>query len=204
MADTILPCICLVRHGETEWTVTGQHTGRSDIHLTARGEDEARMLAVALRRMRFSDVFTSPLQRATRTCELAGFGDAARTDEDLLEWDYGDYEGRRTSEIRAARPEWDLFTDGCPNGESVADVGARADRVIARLRLCTGNVLLFAHRDIFRVLAARWIQLPPDEGRRLYLDTGASSILGYHHTVEEPVIRSWNLVPRANLEEGGP
>ena len=194
-----LPSLYLVRHGETEWTISGQHTGRSDIHLTARGEDEARTLAVPLRSLPFSDVFTSPLQRARRTCEVAGFGDVARADADLLEWDYGDYEGRRTAEIRAERPAWDLFADGCPNGETVADVGARADRVIARLRLCTGNVLLFAHRDIFRVMAVRWIGLPSDKGRRLYLDTGSLSVLGYHHGVGEPVIRLWNEVPRPRL-----
>lgn len=202
----ILASIYLVRHGETEWTITGQHTGRSDIHLTTRGEDEARTLAVGLRGLHFSDVFTSPLQRARRTCELAGFGDVARADADLVEWDYGDYEGRRTAEIRAERPAWDLFVDGCPNGEAVADVGARADRLIARVRQCTGNVLLFAHRDIFRVVAARWINLAPIEGRRLYLDTGSLSMLGYHHGVAEPVIRLWNEVdvtPRGPMGPSG-
>ena len=184
--------VCLARHGETAWTITGQHTGRSDIPLTARGEDEARALSACLRDMHFSDVFTSPLQRARRTCELAGFGAAAAVDAELLEWDYGEYEGRRTPEIRAGRPTWQLFEDGCPNGESVADVGARADRMIARIRRCTGNVLLFAHRDIFRVMAARWLDLPPREGRRLYLHTGSLSILGYDHSVAEPVIRLWN------------
>jgi len=192
-----------VRHGQTAWTITGQHTGRSDIHLTARGEDEARTIAAPLQRLHFSDIFTSPLQRAKRTCELAGFGDVARVDADLLEWDYGDYDGRRTSEIRAERPAWNLFAEGCPNGETVADVGARADRLIARVRLCTGHVLLFAHRDIFRVLAARWIDLPAREGRRLYLDTGAFSILGYHHSVDEPVIRLWNEVPHS-ADAGSP
>ena len=194
VAASILPCVYLVRHGETQWTITGQHTGRSDIPLTTRGEDEARTLAVPLRSMLFTDVFTSPLQRAKRTCELAGFGDAARADADLLEWDYGEYDGRRTSEIRAEHPAWDLFADGCPDGESVVDVGVRADRLIARVRQCTGNVLLFAHRDIFRVVAARWVDLAPDDGRRFYLDTGAVSILGYHHTLDEPVIRLWNGV----------
>jgi probable phosphoglycerate mutase len=184
-----------VRHGETAWTATGQHTGRSDIHLTARGEHEARTLAITLRGVHFTDVLTSPLQRAKRTCELAGFGDVARADPDLVEWDYGDYEGRRTSKIRAERPDWDLFVDGCPNGESVAEIAERAERVIARLRQSTGDVLLFAHRDIFRVVAARWIDLPAADGRRLYLDTGALSILGYHHTVDEPVIRLWNEIP---------
>ncbi len=192
METTILPCVYLVRHGETAWTITGQHTGRSDIHLTARGEDEARALAVPLRGITFSDVFTSPLQRAKRTCELAGFGRAATTDADLLEWDYGVYEGRPTSEILTERPGWELFADGCPNGETVADVGARADRIITRASRCAGNVLLFAHRDIFRVMAARWIALPASEGRRLYLDTGSVSALGYHHTRQERVIRAWN------------
>ena len=187
-----LPYVCLVRHGETTWTTTGQHTGRSDIPLTAHGEEEARALNPRLRERRFSDVFTSPLQRALRTCELAGFGAVARADADLVEWDYGNYEGRRTSEIRADRPTWHLFADGCPNGESAADVGARADRIIDRVRRCTGNVLLFAHRDIFRVMAARWLDLAPKEGGRLYLDTGSVSILGYDHTVDEPVIRLWN------------
>lgn len=195
MGDTALPSVCLVRHGETEWTMTGQRTGRTDIHLTSRGEDEARALGVPLRRMPFSQVFTSPLQRAKRTCELAGFGAEATVDADLLEWDYGDYEGRRTLEIRADRPGWDLFADGCPNGESVADVSARADRVIARVRQGGGHVLLFAHRDIFRVVASRWLGLPAEQGRRFYLDTGALSILGYDHSLEEPVIRLWNEVP---------
>ena len=195
MGALALPFVCLVRHGETEWTITGQRTGRTDIHLTSRGEDEARSLGVPLREMQFSDVFTSPLQRAKRTCELAGFGAEASVDADLLEWDYGDYEGKRTAEVRADRPGWNLFADGCPNGETVADVTARADRVIARARHCTGHVLLFAHRDIFRVVASRWIGLPAIEGRRLYLDTGALSILGYDHSVEEPVIRLWNDVP---------
>ena len=192
MEVIVLPCVYLVRHGETAWTITGQHTGRSDIHLTARGEDEARALAAPLQRITFSDVFTSPLQRARRTCELAGFGSRAQADADLVEWDYGDYDGRSTPEILTSRPGWDLFADGCPNGETAADVGARADRVITRVRRCAGNVLLFAHRDIFRVMTARWIELPANEGRRLYLDTGSVSALGYHHTRQEPVIRSWN------------
>jgi broad specificity phosphatase PhoE len=189
---TCLPHICLVRHGETAWTLTGQHTGRSDISLTARGEDEARRLNAPLRDFTFSDVFTSPLQRAQRTCELAGFGPVARADSDLLEWDYGEYEGRRTAEIRAEHPGWRLFDDGCPGGESVADIAARADRLIARLRQCSGNVLLFGHRDMFRVCAARWLDLPGREGRRFYLTPGSLSIVGYDHGLDEPVIRLWN------------
>jgi probable phosphoglycerate mutase len=184
--------VCIVRHGETAWTVTGQHTGRTDIPLTARGEEQARALGARLREMRFGEVFTSPLQRAKRTCELAGFGAMATIDADLVEWDYGDYDGRRTAEIRAQRPIWELFEDGCPNGESAADVGARADRVIDRLRRRGGNVLVFGHRDMFRVLAARWLQFPALEGRRFYLDAGSLSLLGYDHTTSEPVIRLWN------------
>jgi broad specificity phosphatase PhoE len=193
---TVLPYVCLIRHGETPWTITGRHTGRTDIPLTVRGEDEARALSARLRGMRFSDVFTSPLQRARRTCELAGFAAVAATDFDLVEWNYGDYEGRRTSEIVVARPSWHLFEDGCPNGELLEDVVLRADRVIARMRHCSGNVLLFAHRDILRVLTARWADLPGREGRRLYLGTGSLSILGYDHGPNEPVIRLWNDCPR--------
>jgi probable phosphoglycerate mutase len=193
-----LPYVCLVRHGETAWTITGQHTGRSDIPLTAYGEEEARALESALGGRHFSDVFASPLQRARRTGELAGFGAVAGANADLLEWDYGDYEGRRTAEIQATRPAWQLFADGCPRGETAADVGARADRIIGRVRRCSGNVLLFGHRDVFRVIAARWLGLPASEGRRLYLDTGSVSILGYDHTADEPVIRLWNAVRRGD------
>lgn len=188
----MLPYVCLVRHGETAWTLTGQHTGRTDIPLTARGEEAARALQVRLADMRFSDVFTSPLQRAQRTCELAGFGAVARVDPDLAEWDYGEYEGRRTAEILITRPTWRPFEDGCPGGETARDVAVRADRVVARARACAGNVVLFGHRDMFRVLAARWLELAPIEGRRLYLDTGAVSLLGYDHNLNEPAIRLWN------------
>jgi len=190
--NAVLPYVCLVRHGETAWTLTGQHTGRNDIPLTTRGEDEARALRASLGELTFTEVFTSPAQRARRTCELAGFGAVARADADLAEWDYGDYEGRRTSEIQASRPTWRLFEDGCPNGESADDVAVRADRLIASIRRCPGNVLLFGHRDMFRVMAARWVELPPIAGRRLYLDTAALSLLGYHHALDEPVIRLWN------------
>jgi len=189
---TELPFVCLVRHGETEWTLTGQHTGRADIPLTAHGEDEARALRPRLGEMSFSDVFTSPLTRARQTCDAAGFGSIAIADPDLSEWHYGDYEGRRTSDIVAGRPGWRLFEDGCPNGESAADVGVRADRLIARVRKCSGNVLLFAHRDVFRVLAARWLDLPPVDGRHFYLGTGTLSLLGYDHNLSEPAIRLWN------------
>ena len=182
----------LVRHGETAWTVTGRHTGRTDIPLSVRGEEQARTLGARLRGMGFSDVFTSPPQRARRTCELAGFGALATVDADLVEWDYGEYEGRRTAEIHADHPTWRLFEDGCPHGESAADVGARADRVIDRLRRRGGNVLLFGHRDTLRVMAARWLAFPAIEGRRFYLATGSLSVLGYDHATSEPVIRLWN------------
>ena len=196
MADvdaTPLPQVWLVRHGETAWTITGQHTGRTDIPLTPRGEDEARRLGVLLRQMRFGDVFTSPLERSRQTCELAGFD--VRAEPDLMEWDYGSYEGRRSSEIRAERPGWRLFEDGCPGGETMSAVSARADSVIDRVRHCSGNVLLFAHRDILRILAARWLDLAAREGQRLYLHTGSVSMLGYDHDLSEPVIRLWNKVP---------
>jgi broad specificity phosphatase PhoE len=188
-----LPQVWLVRHGETAWTITGQHTGRTDIPLTPRGEDEARRLGVLLRQVRFGDVFTSPLERSRRTCEVAGFD--ARPDPDLMEWDYGSYEGRRSSEIRAERPDWQLFEDGCPGGETVSAVAVRADAMIDRVRHCAGNVLLFAHRDILRILSARWLDMAAREGRRLYLDTGSVSILGYDRALREPVIRLWNSVP---------
>ena len=185
-----LPKMYVVRHGETAWSISGQHTGRSDIPLTERGEREARELRARLRGTTFAEVLTSPLQRARRTGELAGF--AGRAEADLLEWDYGAYEGRRTSDILAERPDWRLFEDGCPGGEDVDAVGARADRVIARARACSGDVLLFAHRDIFRVLAARWLGLSARAGRHFYLATASLSILGYHHDLDEPVIHLWN------------
>ena len=187
--------VCLVRHSETAWTITGQHTGRSDIPLTARGEEDARALGVRVRGMDYEQVFTSPLQRARRTCELAGFGAAAQLDADLMEWDYGRYDGVRTAEIRAQQPDWRLFEDGCPDGETAGAVGVRA-RVIARVRELSGNVLLFAHRDILRVLTARWLGMPARDGRLFYLDTGAVSVLGYDHDRTEPVIRLWNNPPR--------
>jgi len=187
-----LPQIYLARHGETEWTITGQHTGLSDIPLTERGERNARNLGTRLRGMTFARVFTSPLQRARCTCELAGFGEAAQVDPDLVEWNYGDYEGLRSVEIRKQRPDWQLFRDGCPGGESVAAVGARADRVIARLRGIEGNVLLFSSGHISRVTGARWLGLEPAGGRLLLLSTAALSILGYEHNTSEPVLRLWN------------
>lgn len=190
--STDLPIICLVRHGETAWSLTGQHTGLSDIPLSERGERAARALAPRLRGLSFSLVLSSPLKRAARTCELAGFAGAARSDADLCEWNYGSYEGRRTVDIRAERPDWELFRDGCPDGESVAEVGVRADRIIERSRSAGGNVLLFSSGHILRVLTARWLALPPEAGRLLLLGTASVSTLGYEHDVSEPVVRLWN------------
>jgi broad specificity phosphatase PhoE len=187
-----LPEVYLARHGETAWTITGQHTGRTDIALTARGECNARSLAQRLMGAVFARVLTSPLSRALRTCELAGFGGQAEIDADLQEWDYGQYEGRRTADIRQARPGWDLFRDGCPGGESVEVVGARADRVMVRLRGVEGNVLVFSHGHFLRVLAARWLGLPAGAARHFVLSTAALSILGYEHTRDEPAMRLWN------------
>lgn len=187
-----LPKIYLVRHGETAWTISGQHTGRTDIPLTERGERDAQELSARLRGITFAHVLTSPLQRARRTGELAGFGAHAEADADLMEWDYGAYEGRRTADILAERPGWRLFEDGCPGGETADAVGARADRVIGRIRAWAGDALLFAHRDIFRVLTARWLGLAAREGRYFYLATASVSVLGYHHDLDEPVIHLWN------------
>jgi broad specificity phosphatase PhoE len=187
-----LPAIYLARHGETAWSRSGQHTGRTDLPLTANGEQQAASLAKALRGIAFAAVFTSPLRRAMRTCALAGFATQAVADADVIEWNYGAYEGKRTDEIHALRPGWNLFRDGCPNGEDAAAVGARADRVIARARVADGNVLVISSAHILRVLAARWLGLEPGDGRYLVLDTGSLSILGYEHDRSEPVLRLWN------------
>ncbi len=191
MADE-LPEGYLARHGETAWTVSGQHTGRTDLPLTERGERNAAGLAGRLEGMTFSRVLVSSLGRARRTCELAGFLPGAEIVADLTEWDYGAYEGRRTADIRAERPGWYLFRDGCPGGESVAQIGARADRVIAKLRSAGGHTLLFGHGHFFRVLAARWIGLPPEDACHLLLSTASLSVLGYEHTTDDPAIRLWN------------
>ncbi|MDA8327977.1 MAG: histidine phosphatase family protein [Betaproteobacteria bacterium] len=180
--------VYLVRHGETAWTISGQHTGRTDIALTEQGEREARTLAPRLKNKHFAQVFTSPLQRARHTAELAGFGARAQIDSDLTEWDYGVYEARRTVDIRAERAGWRLFRDGCPGGETLDEVSLRADRVIGRIRAQEGDVLVFAHRDILRILIARWLNLPAVEGRHFYLVTASLNILGYDHDLDEPVI----------------
>ena len=187
-----LPIVYLARHGETEWTLSGQHTGLTDLPLTERGERNARRLEERLRGMTFAKVFTSPLQRATRTCELAGFGAVAEIDRDLLEWNYGEYEGRLTTDIHRERPDWQLFRDGCPGGESPNEVGTRADRVVKRVRAVEGDVLLFSSGHFLRVFAARWLGLDAAFGRYFLLSTASLSALGYEHNLSEPVIRLWD------------
>ena len=186
------PLVYLARHGETAWTLSGQHTGRTDLPLTERGELQARALGERLRGSVFAKVLTSPSQRAVRTCALAGFGADAEIDPDLAEWDYGDYEGRRTAEILTERPDWRLFRDGAPGGEMPEQIGARADRVIAKIRAVDGNVLLVSSAHISRVLTARWLGLPPAGGRYFWLSTASLSTLGYEHDLTEPIIRLWN------------
>ncbi len=187
-----LPEVYLARHGETAWTVSRQHTGKTDIPLTDRGERNAWSLGERLRGMAFATVLVSPMQRARRTAELAGLAQNAEVDVDLMEWDYGECEGLTTAEIRRDRPGWDLFRDGCPGGESVEAIGARTDRIIAHLRMLDGRTILFGHSHFFRVLAARWLGLPPGDGRLFLLGTASLSILGYEHSRDEPAIRLWN------------
>jgi broad specificity phosphatase PhoE len=183
----------LARHGETSWSLSGRHTGKTDVPLTERGEQDARRLGERLRGLRFVRVFTSPLARASRTCELAGFGGVAASDPDLVEWDYGEYEGKTSAEILAARPGWLLFRDGCPGGESPEDVAARADRVVGRLRAAGGDVLVFSSGHFLRVLASRWIGEEAAFGRFLLLSTAALCALAYEHeNASEPAIRLWN------------
>jgi broad specificity phosphatase PhoE len=186
------PVIYLARHGETAWSLSGQHTGLTDLPLTERGEDAARRLGERLKGLAVAKVFTSPLQRAARTCELAGFGAVAQIDPDLVEWNYGRYEGLRTSEIRQMRPDWKLFRDGCPEGETLNQIGARADRVVSRVRALNTSVLLFSSGHFLRVLAARWLGLEAAAGRHFVLSTASLSVLGYEHDISEPVVRSWN------------
>lgn len=182
----------VVRHGETPWSVTGQHTGLTDLALTPRGEEQARGLEPWLRGMSFAHVFSSPLQRARRTCELAGFGSVAALEPDLVEWNYGAYEGLTLAQIRESHPGWELFRDGCPGGESVAAVSDRADRIVSRLRRLEGNVLIFSSGHVLRVLAARWLEAGPALGRNLVLDPAGVSVLGYDHNGADRVIRRWN------------
>jgi probable phosphoglycerate mutase len=191
-----LPVITLARHGETAWTQSRQHTGRTDLPLTAQGEKDARRLGERLRGMAFAKVFTSPLQRAARTCELAGLGAVAEPYAELVEWDYGKYEGRTSAEIRAEQPGWDLFRDGCPGGESPAQVGARADRVVARLRALDADTALFSSAHFLRVLTARWLGLEPAAGRLFVLGTASLSALSYEHDRAHPVVGLWNELAR--------
>jgi probable phosphoglycerate mutase len=187
-----LPKIYLARHGETEWSLSGQHTGVTDIPLTERGERNARSLGERLKGIPFVKILTSPLQRARRTCELAGFGDRVEIDSDLVEWNYGEYEGKRTADIRKERSGWYLFRDGCPGGETPDAVGQRADRILERLHAAGGDVLVFSHGHILRVLGARWLGLPAADARLLLLTTASLSVLGYEHNLGEPVLRLWN------------
>ena len=185
-----------VRHGETQWSLSGQHTGRTDIALTVHGEDQARSLGAHLRGIPFARVLTSPRQRAQRTCELAGFASQARIEPDLQEWDYGDYEGQCSVDIREARPDWDVFKDGGPNGETPLQISERVDRLIAKLSVLEGNVALFSHGQLGCVLAARWIGAPVSEGRHFALGAASLSILG--HEASHPstqVIALWNSMP---------
>jgi probable phosphoglycerate mutase len=192
MANNIFPVLYLARHGETAWSRNGRHTGVTDLPLTEQGERNAVQLRARLVGFMFAKVLTSPLQRAKRTCELAGFRDVAEVDPDVVEWNYGDYEGVRTADIHANRPDWELFRDGCPNGESPAEIGARADRVVARVRAITGNVLIFSSGHFLRVLAARWLGVEPLIGKYLMLDTASVSALSYEHDLCDPAIRFWN------------
>ncbi len=192
MTDTF-PIVYLARHGETAWSITGQHTGLTDLPLTERGQRNANQLGARLRELTFATVCTSPLQRARRTCELAGYGPVAKVDPDLVEWNYGQYEGRRTVDIRVERPDWQLFRDGCPGGESPSQVAARADRVVTRLRAAASPVLVFSSGHFLRVLAARWLGLDPATyGPYLMLSTASLSAVGYEGEISRPAIRLWN------------
>jgi probable phosphoglycerate mutase len=184
--------VYLIRHGETEWSVNGRHTGLTDLPLTANGRRIANTLRNALARKNFALVLTSPLQRARETCELAGFAGRAQVDRDLMEWNYGSYEGLTTTEIQALVPGWLLFRDGCPGGEKPDQVGARVDRLISHVRDVAGNVALFAHGHLFRVFAARWIGLPVSAGSNFLLDTATLNILGYYREI--PAVHRWNAM----------
>ena len=193
MSET-LHVVYLARHGETAWSLSGQHTGVTDLPLTDRGERNARRLGERLKGLNFAKVLTSPLQRASRTCSLAGFGAEAQVDRDLLEWNYGQYEGRRTAEIHMEMPGWQLFRDGCPGGETPCEVGVRADRVVSRVRAVRGDVLIFSSGHFLRVLTARWLGLEPAAGAYFLLSTASLSALSYEHDLSHPAIELWNDV----------
>ena len=182
--------VALIRHGETEWSLTGQHTGISDVPLTQHGREVATLLAPVLVKKKFNLVLTSPLGRARETCELAGLLKSAQVEPDLTEWNYGQYEGLTPRQIHEMAPGWVIFDDGCPGGESPSQIGARVDRVIAKVRAVSGDVALFAHGHVFRVFAARWIGLPAQAGRHFLLDTATVSVLGYYRDV--PAVKRWN------------
>ena len=201
MSETF-PVVYLARHGETAWTITGQRTGLIDLPLTEGGECNARRLGQRLSGLTFGKVFTSPLQRVMRTCELAGFGSVAQIDRDLVEWDYGEYEGRQTAEILAERPEWELFRDGCPGGEFPQQVATRADRVVGRLRAVAGNSLVFSSGHFLRLLAARWLGIDPVNGRSLILNTASLSALSYENSLSQPAILLWNDVHHVLTSHG--
>ncbi len=185
------PSALLVRHAETEWTLDGRHTGRTDIPLTEGGREAARALAPLLAAQVFERVLVSPLVRARETCELCGLGDRAELREDLREWDYGEYEGLTSAEIHERRPDWSLWRDGCPGGEGAEDVGARADRIVAELAALAGVAAVFSHGHMLRVLGARWVELAPARGESLGLSTASTSTLGHEHGI--PILASWNL-----------
>jgi broad specificity phosphatase PhoE len=200
----MLPRIYLIRHGETEWSLSGKHTSRTDIPLTARGEDEARELGQRLRTVPFARVLTSPRQRARRTCELAGLDAASEIEPDLMEWDYGNYEGQRSEEILQMRPDWSIFRDGCPGGETPAQISDRADGLIVRLQSLGGNVALFSHGHFGRVLATRWIGLPVREARHFLLGTASLGILDFERNhIEAPVITLWNAGSGTTIRASG-
>lgn len=194
-----LPILYMARHGETAWSLSGQHTGLTDLPLTAQGEQNARWLEKRLRGLTFAKVFTSPLRRARRTCELAGFSSAAETDPNLVEWNYGEYEGLKSTEIHLKRPDWQLFRDGCPGGESPEQIGRRADNVVNKIRAIKGDVLIFSSGHFLRVLAVRWLGLEPAAGRFLVLSTASLSMVGYENNVSQPAIRLWNDI--SHLED---
>jgi len=187
-----LPKIYLARHGETAWSLSGQHTGLTDLPLTERGEQNARQLGKRLAGLKFAKVFSSPLQRAHTTCKLAGFGDQAVIDPQLVEWNYGDYEGRRTPDIHIDRPGWLVFRDGCPGGESPDQVASRADQIIQRVRAVNDDVLIFSSGHFLRMLAARWLGLAPVTGQNFLLSTASVSILSYEHNQSRSAILLWN------------
>jgi probable phosphoglycerate mutase len=190
-----LPRLYLARHGDTDWTDSRRKTGRTDLTLNERGEKRARQIGERLREFSFVQVFTSPLQRASRTCVLAGFGAMAEKNSDLMEWDYGDYEGTLSADIWRDRPDWELFRDGCPHGESPQDVAGRADRIISRVLKVDGDVLAFSHGHIIRMIAARWLGLPPESGRFFYCRPASVGVLGFEHeSKDEPIIGLWNFV----------